>query len=625
MTRKNRFSWTTVTILTLGCGGDKLAGTGDTEPDPSADCLDEDGDGFGRGAGCVGSDCDEMDPSRHDGCLADCAACRESCVGLDGCEPFDLENGGQNVEELPGGGVGLGPGTTPQTTLELIWIADTAQGAVSKVDTRSHVELGRYYTGTDHALDQPSRTSVDFDGDVVIANRAFGGQASVTKLLASGCPDRDGDGVVETSTGRADVLFWDPGAGPTDECVAWHTEVGCPDGQWGDRDEEREDGREGAACGVARSLAVQDRNGLDGVREEVVWVGLFNEHKYVELDRTTGAPTGVEVDVAPCSPYGAAIDRDGRLWSACLSSYLASFDTSGPGAGADVIEQPGSNYGITVDEHGHVWTGGQVTRYDPATGEFLSPGAGGQVGEGCADENGQCFEAAVWGSSVAADGNGSVWVGGCGGGVCRVREDGDGLTWTTLPVQNGAYGMAVAFDGMIWGIGMSGNNAAIIDPDTESFEIVLNDCEGGGGRGGEQGPEGDWEGQGGTGCLAFPYTYSDMTGFQLRNASAPRGIITHLFSGCESGPTRWMALGYEASVPPGSGIALEARAADDAQALGSAATIDLGSLQDGQSSIELDGLNGRLLEVRATLSSDTEAGPILFGLTVGWQCEEEFG
>src|SRR6185436_4507636 len=159
---------------------------------------------------------------------------------------------------------------------------------------------------------------------------------------------------------------------------------------------------------------------------------------------------------------------------------------------------PGSNYGITVDEHGHVWTGGSVTRYDPATNTFLQPGmdegvdpcegADGQQGDRD-PANGECGMGQVYGSAIAADGNGSVWVGGCGGGVCRVREDGDVLGYSTLAVGNGAYGMAVDFDGMVWGIGMSGNNAAVIDPDTETFELVLNDCEGGGGFGDEQNPD----------------------------------------------------------------------------------------------------------------------------------------
>src|SRR5439155_24599380 len=48
----------------------------------------------------------------------------------------------------------------------------------------------------------PSRTAVDFNGDLWIANRAPGGQASITRLAsdASCCPDRNHDGKLQTSS-----------------------------------------------------------------------------------------------------------------------------------------------------------------------------------------------------------------------------------------------------------------------------------------------------------------------------------------------------------------------------------------------------------------------------------------
>lgn len=625
--------WLVVPLL-VACGAGK-SGTGPGGDDPLPQgCDDPDGDGFGRGADCAAPDCDESDALRHEGCPELCSSCDEACYGGEGCAPLD-PGAGDGLVGADEGGLTVSGESGAGPSLSLIWIANTAQGSISKVDTRTHQELGRYFTGLNHQGDSPSRTSVDYHGDVVVANRAFGLQASVTRILAGPCPDRDGDGVVRTSTGRDDLLAFDA-SGPSDECIAWRTEVGCADGgDGGNRDpQDGEGGADGGGymgCGIARSLTVQDRSGLDGVDAEVVWVGLFNEQKYVELDRRTGAPTGVEVDVAPCTPYGAAVDRDGRLWSACLSSNLASFDTASPGAGATVIQQPGSNYGITVDEHGHVWTGGSVTRYDPATRTFLQPGVDGDA-EACNGENGQdaggCFwEGQAYGSAIAADGQGSVWVGACGGGVCRVREDGDTLTLTTLAVGNGAYGMAVDFDGKVWGIGMGGNNAAVIDPDTESFELVLNDCEGGGGGGNDQNPDGGRDGEGGfgTGCLMNPYTYSDMTGFQNANAQDPRGSLPLLFDGCADGPTSWRQLVADADVPAGTSVTIEARGADTSDGLAGVAFVAIGALEDGENILDLSAIDGAVLELRITLRGHGGASPVLHDVHAGWSCEEVFG
>ncbi|MEM6995697.1 MAG: hypothetical protein AAF721_34630, partial [Myxococcota bacterium] len=93
-----------------------------------------------------------------------------------------------------------------------IWIANSWEGTVSKIDTVTGVELGRYRTGPDADPD-PSRTSVNLAGDVAVVNRSGG----ITNIDArsEACPDRDYDGLVRTSACADDVLPW--GA---DDCVA---------------------------------------------------------------------------------------------------------------------------------------------------------------------------------------------------------------------------------------------------------------------------------------------------------------------------------------------------------------------------------------------------------------------
>src|SRR5690606_10548894 len=54
-----------------------------------------------------------------------------------------------------------------------IWIANSGEGTVSKIDTVTGVELGRYVVRPDSG-GSPSRTTVNNRGDVAVANRLGG-------------------------------------------------------------------------------------------------------------------------------------------------------------------------------------------------------------------------------------------------------------------------------------------------------------------------------------------------------------------------------------------------------------------------------------------------------------------
>ncbi len=68
------------------------------------------------------------------------------------------------------GGGGGGGGGDPD--FSYIWIANSAQNTISKIDTQTLVELGRYLVRPD-GLGNPSRTSVNLSGDVVTATQRF--------------------------------------------------------------------------------------------------------------------------------------------------------------------------------------------------------------------------------------------------------------------------------------------------------------------------------------------------------------------------------------------------------------------------------------------------------------------
>ena len=93
-----------------------------------------------------------------------------------------------------------------------LWVANSGEGTVSRLDADQVVEIGRYRVGMGDDRADPSRTSVDLVGDVFVGNRASspvqGATSSVTKIASemSRCVDRNGNGKIDTSSGPDDML-----------------------------------------------------------------------------------------------------------------------------------------------------------------------------------------------------------------------------------------------------------------------------------------------------------------------------------------------------------------------------------------------------------------------------------
>ncbi|TPW09205.1 MAG: Uncharacterized protein FD127_4211, partial [Acidimicrobiaceae bacterium] len=415
-------------------------------------CSDGDGDGFGEGCS-RGPDCDDTDSFQTgvelcgDGRDNDCDGERdETGDGADAClcdptclhdpggpgtmRPFDTTDGSPDESD--------GVGTTPEgwirldTTMintRIIWVANTQEGTVSKVDTTTFVELGRYRTGPAGGGDyfsgeDPSRTSVNTFSDVFVGNRA--GQ-SLTKIsaLADECPDTNGDGMITTSHGPTEILPWG-----MDDCVLWRTEL--------------------TGGGIIRSVAAQDVEGPDFELIPYVWVGGWNDTVW-KLDGTTGAI--LLRTESPVHPYGFALDGNGNLWiSGRDHPALGRIDTTrctddacgGMTCGDDGdacvkqrISAPSNTYGITVDREQRVWLGGddRVMRYEHgaamgARWASVSPG--------------------VFIHGITADALGFVYGAGQGSGIYRFDANVPTM-FLAIPGTMGlsAKGMAVDFDGKV--------------------------------------------------------------------------------------------------------------------------------------------------------------------------------
>ncbi|MBI2892416.1 MAG: hypothetical protein HYY06_02625 [Deltaproteobacteria bacterium] len=526
--------------------------------------------GEGEGEGGDGdSDADSDADTDADGDSDGVPAAGQS-VGVDADVPFD-EDDGNGVEVRADGSLTIGGGGFA-ITHTLIWIANSREGTVSKIDTRTHEELGRYRTGGGSYMD-PSRTAVNRDGHVVVANRGF---SSATRILASDCPDQNRDGEITTSTGGGDILEWGE-----DECVVWNTPVG------------------GESAG-ARGTVVEERAGLDGGVVEFAWIGAYYEMTMWEILTETGEATGRAIDISPCMPYGAALGPGGKLWATGTDgqneygpSRLAEIDTTTGEVTQHDVPGGRSTYGITVDGSGDVWTGGGIQRYRPSTDQWDWPNV-----------QGGGFFGLIQAGGIAADGDGIIWaaLGLTGGGIARI--DPETMEGEVIDTGGREHGVAVDFDGKIWGVDFVGSSATILDPETLESERLTPPFQG-------------------------AYTYSDMTGFQTANATGNYGRYEHVFEGCEAGQTTWRRFTFDGMAPQGSRLVFAARTADDPADLTTAPAVPLAAVPPDESPIDLEEklLLAQVQPARYLLvevgmfSDDGQTLPVLFSFGADHDCE----
>ena len=459
------------------------------------------------------------------------------------------DNGSTGVKVDKSGGLVLDPGNFASTRSPIIWIANSDEGTISKIETRTMTELARYITAPGLKPD-PSRSTVSLLGDVVIANRAG---SSATRIAASRerCIDKNGNGAIDTSTGPADVKPWGE-----DECVLWHTPF--------------------TPGSLGRTAVFDNQLGPDGDDSSTVWIGLYNAMEMKQLDARTGAVLAT-VDVAPIRPYGGAIDREGNIW--VRGGMLAKIDRQ---HNVTKYSESACGYGLAVDAQGRPWTAGGncVSRLDPATRTWETA----TVGEG-------------FHRGMAIDNRGSVWIASTSFGVYQVDTKTMQLKKALPMPYTNFVGVAVDFDGMIWVVSQGSSVAVRIDPDTY-----------------EQKPMQVGDG---------PYTYSDMTGFQLRNTSPPLGRFRHVVQGCDK-ETSFAELAWQATTPPGTLIAIKARVGADAKSLAATPWTQLAKIPASASPLKLaDKLpqRGALLELDLTLHSASDTvTPTLHSLSLTMSC-----
>jgi len=426
----------------------------DSDSDTAADCVNEDSDWW-----CVEFDCEDTDSAINPGQEED----TDNGVD-DDCDGLTDEIDTPDTDE-------------PEVAFSYIWIANTGEGTLSKVDTMAEVEVARYVTSPLGAVagGDPSRTSVNRHGDMVVLNRrhpvTYGTTipGSVTKFAAAieDCVDLDDSTTIETSTGPDDVLAWGE-----DECMLWHTSLP-------------------AGVVAARAAAWDGEEDPESGEGGHVWIGTCEslEHSGAQnwlfkLDGDNGEILET-IEFGGCA-YGAAVDGEGALWIVDRAAAYAVHRLDMVTLEIETFEV-GAGYGIAVDSNGRVWATGnsgwnRVARFDPLT----------ESAETLVLDTLYDFpRGAGTGVELSA---GYVWVADNDGFLLKFDQDTFELA-AAYPVgatsSPSTIGIGIDFEGYVWIISMAEDAAFKFDPSTETYVTI---------------PIGE-----------SPYTYSDMTGTQLLN------------------------------------------------------------------------------------------------------------
>ena len=313
-------------------------------------------------------------------------------------------------------------------------------------------------------------------------------------------------------------------------------------------------------------------------------------------DNPDGTPRCVQlcdVDLQGSHAYGAAIDGNGFLWISTLGSGPLRKINTATCQIVDSVDPGLSTYGIAIDQNNNVWLGnwsGGATaaiRVDGQTGVVST------FGRTVGDTSGGRTR------GVAVDQENNIWFAEWEhNSVSKFSPDGTHLGQFALGAgASGPLGMAVDFDDNIWAIAYTSGHASKYDLNGNllaTFSVGGN-----------------------------PYTYSDMTGYQLRTVTLKHGTWTVDYDSGYDG-ARWDRLEWSGSLATDDKIRVRARSAASEGALAGAGWSPYHDADPAQPSpwtadISAEVPPGRWIQVEITLETQDEVSPAFTGLRVFWQ------
>jgi len=486
------------------------------------------------------------------------------------------------------------------TTFPFINVAASERGTILRIDVNTGAIIGEYLTAPNNMSKNPSRTTVDLAGNVWVSNRnesdysPAGSQTRKgsltrvglviggTRVNADGtpnptgqylkapfqyntCVDKNGDGLIKTSRGLGNILAW-TNANDADK----HGGVSTADDE--------------CIINYTRTIATNTRTvAIDA--DNNVWVGGANT-AHEKIDGATGQPVpGTQFNLG-CGGYGGLIDKNGVLWSARYGNGLLRYDTK---------TKQGRCLGNSMGDYG--------LGVDPNTGEIWHSSCGsGYVGKIAPNGSliGRYSQGYYCVQGVAVDDAANVWVAHSlyNTTVGHLRTNGTYVG--TVPVGSGPTGVAVDANGKVWATNYNSSTVSRINPNAGPV--------GGGGY-----KVGAVDMTVSLGSNAYPYNYSDMTGYVAIGSTSQQGIWTVRQDSGVAG-NKWGTITWntepQGSQPAGTQIIVEARSAETEAGLPSQSFISVANNNPFL-------LLGRFIEARVTLKPNTSGiSPVLSDINI---------
>ena len=453
----------------------------------------------------------------------------------------------------------------PPITFPFIWVPNSNEGTVSKVDTRTGKECGRYRTGP-KSNGSPSRTTVDIKGNCWVGNRQTGTVVKLGLYENGQYEDRNGNGIIETSqdlngdgniTGE-EILPWGK-----DECVLFEILLLLGSEATYKPGEYTGTYANDSSTPGPRGLAVDAQNNL--------WAGTFGTKRLYYIDGADGKILKtVNVSSVNHTSYGAVIDRLGFFWSSGhQQNHLLRLNPRDNTY--QIINIGHFVYGLGVDKNNHLFVSG----YDARKVSRVNV-------ESCTKE--WTVAAGYQSRGVAVTLEGDFWVANTGDGNVT-RYSNDGVLKATIAVGSQPTGVATDADGKVWVVNLGDENIHRIDPATNKIDLSKRIV-------------------GGT-----HYGYSDMTGVIVRTVTTRTGNWTVIHD-AETLNTAWGKVSWNAETPAGTSLSVRVRSSNN--------QTDWSvweSAPNGQSLAKTT--PGRYLQVEVTMQDLTgSATPILYDLSI---------
>lgn len=472
------------------------------------------------------------------------------------------------------------------TPFNHIWVALSGRDSAVRIDTNVNPTTigdnntilttaeaggtavkGEYLTRPNAMGGNPSRTTVDANGDVWVGNRneGSGGLGSITKISAA-------------PTGTTSSGNWNGG---TFDRLAWNN-AGSADSNGGVTT-----ATDTAITQYVRTTGANVRH-VSVDKNNNVWAGggpldsgdqvfqLYNSNGVALPDPDGAGPMVTTFGDNNTGGYGGLVDGNGVVWSAGLSGNSLTRMDPATGARMTVSQGGRQSYGMGIDNNGIIWT----ATWTNNTLDKINPD-----GTVAASYNLSAFGNSYRGVAVTQDND--IWVAASGSNKV-IRVNNDGTVQTTINVGSTPTGVAVDSNGKVWVTNYSSNSVMRIDPATNLVDLTID-----------------------LGSSANPYNYSDMTGTVLVGSTNPSGTWRKVLDG--GAGAIWDKLFWneeaEGAIPATTGLLIEARISDD---------LLNWSTYLGYNSGDMVGLTGRYMEVRATLTRPGASAltPVLSDLRV---------